>query len=406
MFLNALWSIGGVIVLLAIGYGLSNNRKAINWRTIGGGVLILFALAFFVFKTTIGAMILGKMSQGINLLMDYATEGVDFLVGPIVAHDNLGTAFVFTALPAIVFFSSLIAILYHLGIMQKIINVIGGGLSKFLGTSKVESLNSAGNIFVGQTEAPLLIKPFIKKLTESELFAVMVAGFASVAGSILVGYAALGIELKYLITASFMAAPSALIMAKLFIPETNHDQIQDITKTNAKDDTGNVFDAAAGGASDGLKLAANVAAMLFAFIALLALVNGIVGFVGGWFGLSITLEQILGYVFAPLAFVIGIPFDEAARAASFIGQKFVLNEFVAFSEFAPVMSDFSPRTQVITTFALTGFANLGCIGIQLGGIGSMAPNRRKDIARLGVKAVIAATLANLLSAAVAGLFIL
>lgn len=403
--LNALWSIGGIAVLLAIAYALSSNRKAINWRTVGGGLVLLLVVSFFVFKTKIGEIVLGKMTEGVNLLMDFAGEGVDFLVGPIIEHDNLGTAFVFTALPSIVFFSALIGVLYHLGIMQKIINIIGGALSKLLGTSKVESLNAAGNIFVGQTEAPLLIKPFIKKMTESELFAVMVGGFASVSGAILVGYAALGIELKFLITAAFMAAPSALIMAKLFKPETDHARVQKID-SKQKGDSGNVFDAAAIGASDGMKLAANVAAMLFAFIALIALVNGIIGGVGGLFGISISLEQILGYLFAPLAFVIGIPFEEAVTAGSFIGQKFAINEFVAFSEFAPVAGELSARTQLITTFALTGFANLSCIGIQIGGIGGLAPDRRKDIARLGLKAVIAATLANLLSAAVAGLFIL
>jgi concentrative nucleoside transporter, CNT family len=403
--LSTLWSIGGILVLIALATLLSKKRKAINWRTVGGGLVILLIFAFFVLKTSIGQIILGWLVGAVNAVMKYTQEGVDFLLGPVINHDNLGSAFVFTSLPSIVFLSAIIAVLYHFGIMQKLIQVIGGGLSKLLGTSKAESLNAAGNIFVGQTEAPILIKPFIKRMTDSELFAVMVGGLASVAGSILVGYAALGIELKYLITAAFMAAPSALVMAKLMLPETEQHKVQDVKDVKNEEETGNFIDALAVGGANGFKLAVNVAVMLLVFVAAIALVNGVLGGVSGLFGYSITLEQILGYVFAPLAFVIGVPFDEALRAASFIGQKFVLNEFVAFSSFGPVVGEFSEKAQLITTFALTGFANISCIGIQLGGIGGMAPSRRKDIARLGFRAVIAATLANLLSAAVAGMFL-
>jgi CNT family concentrative nucleoside transporter len=403
--INTLWSIGGILTLIALAIAMSKNRKAIKWRTVGTGLAILLFFALFVLKTSIGQTVLGYLVQAVNAVMSFTNEGVNFLVGPIVGHENLGTSFVFTALPSIVFFSGLISVLYHFGIMQKVINVIGGGLSKFMGTSKAESMNSAANIFVGQTEAPLVIRPFVKKMTESELFAVMVGGLASVSGAILVGYAALGIELKYLITASFMAAPAALVMAKIMIPETEFHKVQDVKDVDTGEKSANFIEALSTGGANGAKLAANVGIMLLVFIAAIALLNGILGGVAGIFGLSLTLEQILGWVFAPLAFVIGVPFEEAARAASFIGQKFVLNEFVAFSNFGPVMDTFSEKAQVITSFALTGFANVGCIGILIGGIGGMAPSRRGDIARLGFKAVLAATLANLLSAAVVGLLL-
>jgi concentrative nucleoside transporter, CNT family len=267
-------------------------------------------------------------------------------------------------------------------------------------------MSATANIFLGQTEAPLVIRPYMNRLTQSELFAVMVGGLASVAGSVLIGYYLLGVPLEYLIAASFMCAPAGLLVAKIVVPETEEPETMGEIKLERDKDTVNVIDAAAKGAGDGLQIALNVGAMLLAFIALIALVNGILGGIGGWFGYDITLQQILGYLFAPIAFVIGVPWDEAVKAGTFIGQKIVLNEFVAYSEFAPQIPELKDKTVAVVSFALCGFANLSSIAILLGGLGAMAPSRRPDIARLGMRAVIAATLANLLSGAIAGMFIL
>lgn len=402
---NILWGLGGMITIFLIAILFSTNRKAINWRTVAGGLAIQITFAFLVFVTTWGQNILQYMSQSVNNLIGYTTEGIEFLYGPLINHENMGMMFAFQVLPTIIFFSSLIAVLYHLGIMQKVIMLIGGLLSKVLGTTKVESINAAGNIFVGQTEAPLLIRPFISRITKSELFAVMTGGFTSIAGSTLVGYTLLGIEVEYLLAASFMAAPAALVLAKLFVPEVepHHELIEDVAPEES--DTTNVFDAIAGGAVTGLKLAVNIGAILLSFIALLALLNGIIGWVGNLFDVVITLEKLLGYLLAPLAFVIGVPWDEAVRSASFIGQKIVTNEFVAFSSLGEAKGELSEKAEIVTTFALTGFGSLSGIGVQIGALGGMAPDRRKDVANLGLRAVIAATLANLLSASIAGMFL-
>lgn len=329
-----------------------------------------------------------------------------------------GFVFALRVLPVIVFFSSLIAVLYYLGIMQFVIKILGGGLQKVLGTSRTESMSATANIFVGQTEAPLVVRPYIARMTTSELFAVMCGGLASVAGSVLVGYASMGVPLEYLITASFMAAPGGLLFAKLLVPETETPDDQKDAFDNLSDEEkpANIIDAAASGASSGLQLALNVGAMLLAFVALIALINGILGGIGGWFGYEdFSLELILGWVFAPIAFLIGVPWSEATIAGSFIGQKLVINEFYAYSEFSKYLQDesqlaaaglmaLSEQTKVIISFALCGFANLSSVAVLLGGLGGMAPNRRKDVARLGMKAVLAGTLSNLMSATIAGFF--
>lgn len=344
-------------------------------------------------------------SARVQNIINYANEGINFLFGPLGAGGKLGTIFAFQILTIIIFFSSLISVLYYLGIMQWFIKIIGGGLAKLLGTSKTESMSAAANIFVGQTEAPLVIRPFLATMTKSELFAVMTGGLASVSGSVLVGYALLGVPLEYLLAASFMAAPAGLIMAKIVMPQTEKVEEADFKMENDEEAT-NVIDAAARGASDGLKLALNVGAMLLAFIALIALVNGILGAIGGIFGYdALSLEGILGIIFSPIAFAIGVPWSEAITAGSFIGQKLVLNEFVAYSAFAPQIEQLSDKTVMIVSFALCGFANLSSMAILLGGLGGMAPNRRPDIAKMGLKAVAAGTLASLLSAAIAGMFL-
>lgn len=403
--MNLLWGIFGILVVLALALLLSNNKKAIRIRTILGGLVIQLVFAFIVLKWEAGREGLEWFSARVQNIINYANEGINFLFGPLGAGGKLGTIFAFQILTIIIFFSSLISVLSYLGIMQWFIKIIGGGLAKLLGTSKTESMSAAANIFVGQTEAPLVIRPFLATMTKSELFAVMTGGLASVSGSVLVGYALLGVPLEYLLAASFMAAPAGLIMAKIVMPQTEKVEETDFKMENDEEAT-NVIDAAARGASDGLKLALNVGAMLLAFIALIALVNGILGAIGGIFGYdALSLEGILGIIFSPISFAIGVPWSEAITAGSFIGQKLVLNEFVAYSAFAPQIEQLSDKTVMIVSFALCGFANLSSMAILLGGLGGMAPNRRPDIAKMGLKAVAAGTLASLLSAAIAGMFL-
>ncbi|MEG0384547.1 MAG: NupC/NupG family nucleoside CNT transporter [Solibacillus sp.] len=403
--MNVLWGIGGIFTVLIIAFLLSSAKKSIKWRTIIAGLAIQILFAFIVLKWEAGRKALEKLSNGVQNLISYANEGISFVFGPAADTTNFGFVFAFQVLTVIIFFSALISILYYLGIMQFFIRIIGGGLSKLLGTSKAESISAAANIFVGQTEAPLVIRPFIDKMTKSELFAIMTGGLASVSGSVLVGYALLGVPLEYLLAASFMAAPAGLILAKMMIPET--EVVDEGNFKLEKDDTAvNVIDAAARGASDGMKLAVNVGAMLLAFIGIIALLNGLLGGLGSLFGFKgLTLEGILGVLFSPLAFAIGVPWAEAVQAGSYIGQKLVLNEFVAYTSFSQSISVLSDKTVIVVSFALCGFANLGSLAILLGGIGSLAPSRRSDIARLGIRAIAAGMLASLLSAAIAGMFI-
>lgn len=403
--MNLLWGLFGIFVVLSLAFLLSNAKKSINYRTILVGLAIQVSFAFIVLEWEAGRKGLKWFSDKVQNVIDYAGEGVGFVFGPAADTEGFGFVFAFQVLTIIIFFSALISVLYYLGIMQWFIKLIGGGLSKLLGTSKAESMSAAANIFVGQTEAPLVIRPFLANMTKSELFAVMTGGLASIAGSVLAGYALLGVPLEYLLAASFMAAPAGLIMAKIMIPEQEQSAIKDV-KMEKDGESVNVIDAAARGASDGLKLALNVGAMLLAFIALIALINGMLGGIGGWFGFkSVTLEGMLGVLFSPLAFAIGVPWAEAVTAGSFIGQKLVLNEFVAYAAFAPEIASLSPKTVIVVSFALCGFANLSSLAILLGGLGELAPSRRPDIARLGIRAVVAGMLASLLSAAIAGMFI-
>lgn len=412
-------SLVGVAVLLGIGFLLSNNKKAISVRAVGGALAIQAAFGGFVLYVPWGKDILKTVSDGVSAVIGYGQNGINLLFGDL-AQFKVGFIFAINVLPVIIFFSSLIAVLYYLGIMQWVIRIIGGGLQKALGTSRTESMSATANIFVGQTEAPLVVRPFIPTMTQSELFAIMVGGLASIAGSVLAGYASMGVKIEYLVAASFMAAPGGLLMAKLMHPETENTKNEMDELPEDPDKPANVLDAAAAGASSGMHLALNVGAMLIAFVGLIAMINGIIGGVGGWFGVEgLTLELILGYIFMPLAFLIGVPWNEALVAGSFIGQKIVVNEFVAYLNFAPYLKDIadggivvaetgaamSDRTKAIVSFALCGFANLSSIAILLGGLGAMAPNRRHDLAKLGIRAVIAGSLANLMSATLAGLFL-
>lgn len=413
--MEALISILGIVVLLAIAFLLSTNRKAINYRTVIGAFAIQLIFGALILYVPMGRDALKWLAEGVQSILNYGAEGTKFVFGGL-AGDKIfevmgGDGFIFAVrvLPAIVFFSALISLLYYIGVMQWVIRIIGGGLQKLLGTSKAESMSAAANIFVGQTEAPLVVKPYISKMTESELFAVMAGGLASIAGSVLAGYAGMGVPLTYLIAASFMAAPAGLLFAKILVPQTEQFN-DDFTKVEFEQPS-NMLDAAAAGASSGLQLALNVGAMMIAFVALIALLNGILGGIGGWFDMpELSLGMIFGWIFKPLAWVIGVPWDEAHIAGQMIGTKLAINEFVGYFEFSKYLSpesavQLTDKTKAIITFALCGFANFSSIAVLIGGLGGMAPNRRGDIARLGIKAVIAGSLANLMSATIAGLFI-
>ena len=403
-------SLLGIFFLLGIGWLCSRQRSAIRWRTVGGAFLLQLGLGAFVLWVPWGQTLLEWLTNFVSAIIQAGNQGIEFLFGPLLKLDldgESGSDFIFAlqVLPVIIFFSSLISVLYYLGVMRFVINIIGGLLQKLLGTSRTESLSATANIFVGQTEAPLVVKPYIPHMTHSELFAIMVGGLASVAGSILAGYAGLGVELKYLLAACFMAAPGGLLFAKLLMPETETPSLK-IAEGAQNEKPVNVLDAAAQGASDGLKLALNVGAMLLAFIGLIALINLGLGKVGGWMGnADLSLELMLGWLFAPVAWLLGIPWEEARTGGSFIGKKLIVNEFVAYLDFVALKENLSTRSQAIITFALCGFANLSSIAILLGGLGGMAPTRRKDIARYGLLAVLAATLANLMSACIAGVFL-
>ncbi|MBL1375943.1 NupC/NupG family nucleoside CNT transporter [Zobellella iuensis] len=421
--MTLIMSLVGMATLILIAILFSSNRSAIRLRTVGGAFAIQAGLGAFVLYVPVGKDILQSISAGVSQVISYANDGMGFLFGGLVGDaafsSGLGFIFALRVLPVIIFFSSLIAVLYYLGIMQWVIRILGGALQKVLGTSRTESMSATANIFVGQTEAPLVVRPFISKMTDSELFAVMCGGLASVAGSVLAGYASMGVPMEYLIAASFMAAPGGLLFAKLIMPETEThevDESQADADIPAEERPANIIDAAASGATSGMILAMNVGAMLLAFIGLIALINGMLGGVGGWFGMdNLSLELLLGWLFSPLAFLLGVPWEEATIAGSFIGQKLVVNEFVAYINFAPYLSNellvestgqaMSDHTKAIISFALCGFANLSSVAILLGGLGGMAPNRRHDIARFGLKAVLAGTLSNLMSATLAGFFL-
>ncbi len=399
--MDALVSLAGVAALFAAAWGLSARRGRVNWRTVGMALLLQAALGAFALHLPAGVAALEFVSGGVAGVLDNAQAGIDFVFGEIGSF-RLGFVFAFHVLPVIVFFSSLVAVLYHLGVMGLVIRVIGGALRRLLGTSRAESMSATANIFVGQTEAPLTVRPYIAGMTRSELFAVMVGGLATVAGSVLAGYVLLGIDIGHLLAASFMAAPGGFLMAKLMLPETEEPEGGGEFRL-ALESHVNVMEAAAAGASQGMRLALNVGAMVLAFVCLIALVNALLGWAGAAAGLDgLSLQALLGLAFQPVAFLLGVPWEESRLAGGLIGQKLVFNEFVAYIEFAERMDAFSPRAQAVVTFALCGFANFSSIGILLGGLGVMAPERRAEIAELGPRAVLAGFMANLMSAAIAG----
>jgi CNT family concentrative nucleoside transporter len=402
-------SLIGMALILLIAFALSSDRRAIRPRVVGAAFALQAGFAALVLYTPWGNRALKGISDGVSALLGYAGKGTEFLFGALAA-DKLGQNFAIQALPVIVFFAALISILYYLGVMQQVIKWIGGGLEKITGISKVESLSAASNIFVGQSESPLVVRPYLEALTPSQLFCLMSVGMAGVAGTILAAYASMGIRIDYLVAAAFMSAPGGILMAKIIMPDPKgevppeHDEV--LVHGLEDERPANVIMAAAQGAQTGVRLAVAVGAMVLAFVALVALANGILGGIGGWFGQpDLSFQAILGYVFAPVFWLLGTPdWAEAMRAGGLFGTKVVLNEFVAFIDLGSA-TDLSQRTVAVVTFALCGFANFSSIAIQMAVTGSLAPGQRPVIARLGLKALAAGSLSNLMSAALAGLFL-
>lgn len=397
----------GIVVILAIAYLISGNRKAIRLRIVGAAFALQAAVAAFVIYLPLGRQIIEKMSEAVLKVMNYSQDGIEFVFGGLATDDSIWS-FAINVLPMIVFFSALMSVLYHLGIMQLVVRAIGGALRWVIGTRAVESLNAAANIFIGQTEAPLVVRPYLKGLTEPQLFAVMTSGVASIAGTVLLAYVQLGAELKYLLAASFMAAPGGLLMAKMIMPDETMESAEEDAQhlRMGRSPHVNVILAAAVGASDGVRLAVNIGAMLVAFIALIALFNGVVGGLAGLVGIEgLTLQAILGWLFSPLMYLLSIPWAEAKAAGALFGEKLILNEFVAYSHMSEYLAGMSDRTRAVVTFSLCGFANLSSIAILLGGLGSLVPEKKELIAKFGLKAVAAGSLSNLMSAALAGLLL-
>ncbi len=410
----------GIAAILALGWLLSEKRSAINWQTVLVGLGLQFALAVFVLWIPFGQRLFELLSRGFVTLIGYTRAGSEFLFGGLADVENFGFVFAFQVLPTIIFFAALMACLYHLGIMQKLVEAMAWVMTRLMKVSGSESLATAANVFVGQTEAPLVVRPFIVGMTRSELFALMTGGMATIAGGVLAAYvlllggadpAAQAFFAMHLISASIMAAPAALVMAKLLVPETAESETAGAVSVVIDRPHVNLIEAAAGGAAEGLKLALNVGAMLLAFLALIALINGPLGWLGAalgleaWLGRPLDLALILGWVFAPFAFVVGVPLAEAVTVGGLIGQKIVANEFVAYVALGTAQVDLSDRSVLIATYALCGFANFSSVAIQIGGLGSLAPSRRPDIARLGLKAVLAGALVSLLNAAWAGILV-
>jgi CNT family concentrative nucleoside transporter len=399
-------SLIGLFTMVGIAVAMSSSRKNIKWKMVGIGVTLQALFGLLILKTTIGKTVFDGAKAAFNTILSYSAEGGNFIFGSMADASKMGFVFATMVLPTIIFMSSLMSVLYHIGLMQKVVEWTAKLMQKTLGTSGAESLSAAANIFVGQTEAPLVIKPYINDMTESELMALMTGGMATVAGGVLAAYVGMGVDAGHLLAASVMSAPAALIIGKIMIPETSTPKTAGRVDVHFEEDTVNLVDAAAHGAGDGLKLALNVAGMLLAFIALISLFNGFLGWVGGMVGYpQLSFELIMGYLFAPIAFLMGVPWDDCFQVGVLLGKKMVINEFVAYLDLQKVMPQISQRATVISTYALCGFANFSSIAIQLGGIGTLAPGRRKDLAKIGVKSMIGGTLACFMTACIAGLFI-
>ena len=399
-------SLIGLLSMVLIAYLISEDRKKINWRTIISGLLLQVFFGFLILKTGLGRGVFEGAREFFAGILNFTNEGSNFVFGSLNDVSKVGFVFATMVLPTIIFMSSLMSVLYHIGLMQIIISATAKVMVKIMGTSGAESLAAAANIFAGQTEAPLVVKPFIHKMTRSELMSLMTGGMATVAGGVLAAYVGLGIDAGHLLAASVMSAPAALVCAKLIVPEREASLTQGSIKMTYEKNSANVIDAAAFGAGEGLKLALNVGAMLLAFIALIAMLNGMLGAVGGWFNYpQLSLELVTGYLFAPIAWLLGVPWSEAFQVGVLLGKKLVINEFVAYLDLQKQLTTLSERSVIISTYALCGFANFSSIAIQLGGIGTIAPERRKDLAQLGIKCLVGGTLACLMTAAIAGIFV-
>jgi CNT family concentrative nucleoside transporter len=433
--LDRLRSVLGLLLIGGIAWGLSVNRKAIPWRVVFWGLTLQLLFAVFILKTPVGAGIFASLNTLVVALLGFTVEGARFIFGDLVFNTvpvgegepgmapmsdtpglvaRTGAFFAFNVLPTIIFFSSLMSLLYHVGVMQVLVRGVAWVMQRTMGTSGAETLSAAGNIFVGQTEAPLLVKPFVARMTQSELMAVMTGGFATVAGGVLAAF--VGMLVAYfpdiaghLIAASVMSAPAALVIAKIMVPEDGEPETRGGLAVDPEKRYVNSIDAAAGGAAEGLHLALNVGAMLLAFIALIAMFNAGIGWAGGFVGLpDISLQWLLGGLLAPLAWMMGVPWSDAPTVGALMGLKTVLNEFVAYLELSALLAggaDLSPRSVIIATYALSGFANFSSIAIQVGGIGGIAPSRRADLSRLGLRAMIAGSLAAFMTATIAGMLL-
>ena len=397
----------GIVAILAIAVALSHNRKQIRWRVVAWGLGLQLLFAIFVLRIPAGQHLFRALGSFVTSILNYSYVGSQFVFGELGKPDSsLGIIFAFQLLPAIIFVSSLFAIMYYLGIMQVIVRAFAILMSRVMGASGAESLNVAASIFMGQTEAPLTIRPFLSRMTRSELMTVMTSGMAHISGSIMVAYIAFGIEARHLLTAVIMTAPGTIMMAKLFEPETEVPETYGKVKLDMPKQDVNLLDAAARGTSEGLHLMLNVIAMLVSFVALVALLNGGFGAIHSyaeWFPPN--LQTVLGWIFQPIAWLMGVPSQDSGTIGSLLGTRMVLNEFIAYAQLGPMKDQLDPRSFIIASFALAGFANFSSVGIQLGGIGALVPERKRDLARLGIRAMLAGTLANFLSATIAGILL-
>ena len=416
--LSTLQPLIGLVGILGLAYALSTNRKAISPRVVGWGLSLQVLFALIVLKTSIGQQVFGVLGDKMRQLLEFSVVGSGFVFGALgdasvwsrvmtgaLGEDGAryGVVFAFQILPTIIFIAALFAILYFIGVMQFIVRLFAVVMNKVMGASGAESLNVAASIFMGQTEAPLTIRPFLARMTQSELMTVMTSGMAHISGGIMAAYIAFGIDAKHLLTAVIMTAPGTLMMAKMFVPETETPETRGTVKLEVVNEDVNIIDAAGRGTAEGLHLALNVGAMLISFVALIALVNAVLGAAGGWVGIQgLSLQTIFGWVFAPVAWSLGVPWKDAATIGNLLGTRMVLNEFIAFAQLGGLKETLDPRSFTIATFALCGFANFASIGMQIGGIGALAPTRRGDLARLGLRAMLAGTLANFLTAIIVG----
>ena len=404
--MERLISVLGLITLAATAYALSEHKKSIQWRTVLSGIALQILFGLLILKTSFGRGFFDAAGSAFGAVLNYTNKGSEFLFGPLSAPQNFGFIFATMVLPTIIFMSSLMSVLYHLGIMQKVVEWVARIMMKVMRTSGAESLAAAANIFVGQTEAPLVIKPYVDKMTRSEIMSLMTGGMATIAGGVLAAYVGFGVDAGHLLAASVMSAPAALVCAKLLVPERETSATAGVVTVELPKLATNVIDAAATGASDGMRLAVNVAAMLLSFIALIAMLNGMIGWLGGLVGHGyISFELIMGYVFAPVAWLLGCPWADCVIVGNLLAKKLVLNEFVAYLDLKENIPNLSQRSIIISTYALCGFSNFSSIAIQVGGIGTLAPQKRSTIVDLGVKSLIGGTLACLMTAAIAGIML-